>query len=145
MIIRQHVQHVKNSKKLNPTPPFAQTSFLKFVTRPRDRKWHISKLATLPRAPYQPHAKNNNLIKKNPKTILHPFWTCGEHRLYTYHYTLLCWVECRGRTDTSMTPGITKVARTLDAKWFQHVGNGFLLGAHVCKCTVVSGWTSFLF
>ena len=39
----------------NPIPPFAQASFLKFATRP----WHISKLATLPRAPYQPHAKNN--------------------------------------------------------------------------------------
>ena len=56
MIIRQHVQHVKNSKKSNPIPPFPQASFLKFATLPRDRKWHISKLATLPRAPYQPHA-----------------------------------------------------------------------------------------
>jgi hypothetical protein len=35
---------------------------LKFATLPRDRKWHISKLATLPRAPYQPHAKNNHGI-----------------------------------------------------------------------------------
>ena len=58
MIIRRHVQHVKNSKKSNPTPPFPQASFLKFATLPRDRKWHISKLATLPRAPYQPHAYN---------------------------------------------------------------------------------------
>jgi hypothetical protein len=61
MIIRQHVQHVKNSKKSNPIPPFPQASFLKFATLPRDRKWHISKLATLPRAPYQPgqpHAEN---------------------------------------------------------------------------------------
>ena len=61
MIIRQHVQHVKNSKKSNPIPPFPQASFLKFATLPRDRKWHISKLATLPRAPYQPHATNNLL------------------------------------------------------------------------------------
>ena len=53
------MQHVKNSKKTNPIPPFLQASFLKFATIPRDRKWHISKLATLPRAPYQPHAKNN--------------------------------------------------------------------------------------
>ena len=44
-------------KKTNPIPPFAQASFLKFATLPRDRKWHISKLATLPRAPYQPHAR----------------------------------------------------------------------------------------
>jgi hypothetical protein len=47
----------KRSKKSNPIPPFAQASFLNFATLPRDRKWHISKLATLPRAPYQPHAK----------------------------------------------------------------------------------------
>ena len=43
-------------KKSIPIPPFPQVSFLKFATLPRDRKWHISKLATLPRAPYQPHA-----------------------------------------------------------------------------------------
>ena len=47
------------TKKKNPIPPFPQASFLKFATLPRDRKWHISKLATLPRAPYQPHATNN--------------------------------------------------------------------------------------
>ena len=59
-------------KKIKSYTPIC--SFLKCVTLPRDRKWHISKLATLPRAPYQPHAKNNNLIKKKkPKTILHPF------------------------------------------------------------------------
>ena len=46
------------TKKTNPIPPFPQASFLKFATLPRDRKWHISKLATLPRAPYQPHASN---------------------------------------------------------------------------------------
>ena len=54
-----HVQHVKKSKISNPIPPFRKTSFLKFATLPRDRKWHISKSTTLPRAPYQPHAKNN--------------------------------------------------------------------------------------
>ena len=56
-----HVQHVKKSKMSNPIPPFRKTSFLKFATLPRDRKWHISKSTTLPRAPYQPHAKNNIL------------------------------------------------------------------------------------
>jgi hypothetical protein len=55
------VQHVKNSKKkTNPIPPFAQAAFLKFATLPRDSKCHISKLASLPRAPYQPHAINNH-------------------------------------------------------------------------------------
>ena len=67
MIIRQHVQHVKNSKKSNPIPPFPQASFSKFATLPRDRKWHISKLATLPRAPYQPHATNNQTTKQQPQ------------------------------------------------------------------------------
>ena len=52
------MQHVKKSKISNPIPPFRKTSFLKFATLPRDRKWHISKSTTLPRAPYQPHAKN---------------------------------------------------------------------------------------
>ena len=60
-----HVQHVKKSKISNPIPPFRKTSFLKFATLPRDRKWHISKSTTLPRAPYQPHAKNN-LISQQP-------------------------------------------------------------------------------
>ena len=58
MIIRQHVQHVKDTKKSNPIPPFRKATFLKFATLPRDGKWHISKLTTLPRAPYQPHAEN---------------------------------------------------------------------------------------
>ena len=57
-----HVQHVKKSKISNPIPPFRKTSFLKFATLPRDRKWHISKSTTLPRAPYQPHAKNNRKV-----------------------------------------------------------------------------------
>ena len=70
MIIRQHVQHVKNSKKSNPIPPFPQASFLKFATLPRDRKWHISKLATLPRAPYQPHAENYDIHITNQHPIL---------------------------------------------------------------------------
>ena len=59
MIIRQHVQHVKDAKKSNPITLFRKASFLKFATLPRNRKWHISKLTTLPRALYQPHAKNN--------------------------------------------------------------------------------------
>jgi hypothetical protein len=58
---------LKTQKKTNPIPPFAQASFLKFATLPRDRKWNISKLATLPRAPYQPHANNNDgeLVSKS--------------------------------------------------------------------------------
>ena len=60
MIIRQHVQHVKDAKKSNLIPQFRKASFLKFATLPRDRKWHIAKLTTLPRAPYQPHAKNKD-------------------------------------------------------------------------------------
>ena len=55
------MQHVKKSKISNPIPPFRKTSFLKFATLPRDRKWHISKSTTLPRAPYQPHAKNYDI------------------------------------------------------------------------------------
>ena len=58
MIIRQHVQHDKNSKKTNPIPPFPQASFLKFATLPRDRKWHISKLQ-----PFQ-----GRRISRMPKT-----------------------------------------------------------------------------
>ena len=61
MIIRQHVQHVKDAKKWNPTP-ISESLIFKFATFPRDRKWHISKLTNLPRAPYQPHAKNNGLV-----------------------------------------------------------------------------------
>jgi len=41
MIIRQHVQHLKDAKKSNPISTFRQASFLKFATLPRDRKWHI--------------------------------------------------------------------------------------------------------
>ena len=82
--------------------------------------------------------------QENPKSMLHSFWTYGEHRLLIP--ALLCWVECRGRTDTNMTPGITTVARTLDTNWFQH-GNGLFLvhmyanvlwSLHV---TTVFGWT----
>jgi len=58
----------------NPIPPFAQASFLKFATRPRDRKWHISKLATLPRAPYQPHAKNNQSDSTGTHLFISPVW-----------------------------------------------------------------------
>ena len=65
MIIRQHAQHVKDAKKSNPIPPFRKASFLKFAIFPRDRKWHISKLTTLPRAPYQPHAKNYHKSMSN--------------------------------------------------------------------------------
>ena len=65
-----HVQHVKKSKISNPIPPFRKTSFLKFATLPRDRKWHISKSTTLPRAPYQPHADNNGLFLNNRCRIL---------------------------------------------------------------------------
>ena len=59
MTIREHVQHVEQSRNSIPEPPFSQTSFFKCATLPRDRKWHISKKATLPRAAYQPHAKND--------------------------------------------------------------------------------------
>ena len=60
MIIRQHVQHVKNSKKSNSIPPFAQASFLKFATLPRDRKWHISnfqgrRISRMPKTTTPPH------------------------------------------------------------------------------------------
>ena len=72
MILRQHVQHVKDAKKSNPIPPFRKASFLKFATLPRDRTWHISKLTTLPRAPYQPHAKNIKeiVLKFGPRYCL---------------------------------------------------------------------------
>ena len=83
MILRQHVQHVKDTKKSNPIPPFRKASFLKFATLQRDRKWHISKLTTLPRAPYQPHAINNDLYNKslphkswNQKTMGRGRWHC---------------------------------------------------------------------
>ena len=69
MTRRQHVQHVKDTKRSNPIPPFRKASFLKFATLPRDRKWHISKLATLPRAPYQPHAENNCGSHANQTTV----------------------------------------------------------------------------
>ena len=58
MILRQHVQHIKDANESNPMPSFRKASFLKFATLPRDCKWHISKLTTLARAPYQPHAEN---------------------------------------------------------------------------------------
>jgi hypothetical protein len=60
------------TKKTNPIPPVPQASFLKFATFPRDRKWHISKLVTLPRAPYQPHARNNSPILAEPGHIFEP-------------------------------------------------------------------------
>jgi hypothetical protein len=46
---------------------------LKFSTLPRDRKWHLSKLTTLPRASYQPHAKNNYCMqtRKTKKVLCH--------------------------------------------------------------------------
>ena len=79
-----HVQHVKKSKISNPIPPFRKTSFLKFATLPRDRKWHISKSTTLPRAPYQPHAINN----------FHDWGCLHSIYIYIYIYTspiFKCW------------------------------------------------------
>ena len=69
MTLREHVQHVEQRRHANPEPPFSQTSFFKFATVPRDRTWHTSKYATLPRPAYQSHAKNNN-PKNGLRTLL---------------------------------------------------------------------------
>ena len=64
MTLREHVQHVEQRRHANPEPPFSQTSFFKFATVPRDRTWHTSKYATLPRPAYQSHAKKQQPQKR---------------------------------------------------------------------------------
>ena len=65
------------NRKFQILYPFRKTSFLKFATLPRDRKWHISKSTTLPRAPYQPHAMNN---LRNKYQFLAPMRCPGRFR-----------------------------------------------------------------
>ena len=54
-------------------PHFGKPHFLKFATLSRDRNWHISKLTTHRRAPYQPHAKNNHNVTTGA-CLIHIRW-----------------------------------------------------------------------
>ena len=56
-------------------PHFGKPHFLKFATLSRDRNWHISKLTTHRRAPYQPHAKNNHKRNYGGMSYTHPLGT----------------------------------------------------------------------
>jgi hypothetical protein len=69
----QHVNYVTHfaGTLRHPTPKFNSctlifaTFIFQIATLPRDREWHISKKATLPRAAYQPHASNNHTSNSN--------------------------------------------------------------------------------
>ena len=88
-MIKSNNPHLAGGEKTNPIPPFAQASFLNFATLPRDRTWHISKLATLPRAPYQPHAKNNYNYTTLHNTTQHYTTLITLHYNCNYHYIAL--------------------------------------------------------
>ena len=49
---------IKKCQRSDSMRPFRKMRFLKCVTLPQDPQSHISKSTTLPRAAYQPHAKN---------------------------------------------------------------------------------------
>ena len=79
LTIREHVLHLLHLNYVthlagslrHPTPKFNSctlifaTFIFQIATLPRDREWHISKKATLPRAAYQPHANNNHNSNSN--------------------------------------------------------------------------------